>query len=149
MEPFALDKPTITLHGLRLIECLPPHTSTAIFPHILTISPLLTVCKIYFMRVTIKISQKYATEWPSIIHFFVLVIFKSCSESASMFVFVQLQICSWVASVVNSIYCNKAAEPYNRPPLKSTNKSLFPWLAPAWLGCGVNIEFPNDGPCRL
>ena len=62
MEPFALDKPTITLHRLRLIECPPPRTSTAIFPHILKISPLLTDLQIYFMQVTIKISQKYATE---------------------------------------------------------------------------------------
>lgn len=151
MEPFALDKPTIILHRLRLIEWPPPRTSTAIFPHILTISPLLTVLQnIFYASHNQNISKicnwmtlDHSLFCPPDLQILLRICFHVCICSEAT------DLCSGVASVVNSIYCNKAAEPYNRPPLESTNKSLFPWLAPAWLRCGVNIEFPNDGPCRL
>ena len=148
MELFGLDKPTITLLLLRLIEW---HQHCNISTHLQNLSFIDNLQNIFYASHNQNISK--ICMWMALDHlFFVPVIFKNCSESASMFVFAQLQICApellncYTHSVV---YCNKAAEQHNRPPLKSTNKSLFPWLAPAWLWCGVNIEFPNDGPCRL
>ena len=146
MEPFGLDKPTITLLLLRLIEW---HQHCNISTHLQNLSFI-----DYFAKYILCKSQskylKICSEWPSILHFLCQWSLKTAQNLLPclyLFRFVLLSFQN--GTLTRSVYCNKAAEQHNRPPLKSTNKSLFPWLASAWLWCGVNIEFPNDGPCRL
>ena len=108
--------------------------NTAIFPHILTISPLLTVLQnIFYASHNQNISKicnwmalDHSVFCPHDLQMLLRICFHVCICSVT-------DLCSCAASVLNSIYCNKAAEQYNRPPLKSTNKSLI----------GMNLKLNN------
>ena len=126
--------------------------STAIFPHIFRICPLLTILQnIFYASHNQNISK--ICMWMALNHSFFcqwsLKTAQNLLPCLYLFSFRFVLLSFHNCTLTCSVYCNKATEQHNRPPLKSTNKSLFPWLASAWLWCGVNIEFPNDGPCRL